>query len=400
MPAEIHDIIFKDMGFQDALSLLYSCKVLFVRMVPLIYENVNLSTHNRERVETTSPTGGGTQWADVRPIQPPPTTIIRRQHSFLLSLLRDPERGKYVRSFTWTLIFASDLKGDGLPLAADEILQYPETKIWDAFQSMVNVENLDFASLHGYYAPYLMQCPSSLFSSAISIRLLGRFSFRLASAILHSVDATKLEWLSLDDVQDWGQHADGTPNSLSEGYNLDVRVEDKNPDGNRGLVFPGSMRGLLPLLKGRCLSLTSLFLRRHLQAENSSRIKSWSAPADEEVYSEWAAFIESVKPTLECLTIEHGSDVTVGRFMIPQIVSPPIETHFGHIVYPVIVKGPWPSLQRLELRSTALVGSPDRHERWQEAREAIGPRAELVAWGPRKPCPKFNGFEFIYDSDQ
>ena len=398
MPAEIHDIIFESIEFKDALSLSYCCKTLFVRMVPLIYENVNLSTHNRERVETTSATGGGTRWADVRPIQSPPAAMIRRQHSFLLSLSRDPERGKYVRNFTWTLVFASDLNGDGISLPANEVLQYPETKIWDAFWSMVNVEKLDFASLHGYYAPYLLQCPSRLFSSAVSVRLLGRFSFRLASAILHSVDATKLEYLSLDDVQDWGQHADGMPISLSEAYNLDGRMEDKNPHGGRGLVFPGPMRGLLPLLEGQCLSLTSLFLRRPAETENRSRVKFWSSAADEEVYSEWAAFIESVKPTIQYLGIEHGRDVTIGRSMAFRTESHPIETHFGNHVYPTLVKGPWPSLRRLELSSTGLGGGPDWHERWQKARQALGPRAELMARRLRKPCPKFNGFDFIYDS--
>ena len=399
LPAEIHEIIFDDIEFHDALSVAYSSKELFLRLAPRVYEYVDLSTHNRERVETTSLTGGGTQWADVRPIRPPPAAMIRRQRSFLLSLLSDPGRGKYVRNFTWTLVFASDLKGDGVPIPADEILQYPETKIWDAFQCMVNVERLDLASLHGCYTPDLMQCPSSLFSSAILIRLLGRFSFRLASAILHSVDATQLEWLSLNDLQDWGQDADGTPMSLSEGRNLDGRIEHKNPDGSRGLVFPGPMRGLLPLLEGRCHSLISLFLRRPVEVETYSRVQSWSGAADEEVYSEWAAFIESVKPSLKFLAIEHGSEVIVDSRIAPWRISPPMETRFGRIVYPTIVKGPWPSLRQLELKSTGLGGGPAWPERWDVARAALLPRANLVDWGPDKPCPKFNGFQFVYVND-
>lgn len=128
--------------------------------------------------------------------------MIHRQHSFLLSLLRYPEHGKYVRHLAWTLSFAPGIKGEGNQLLNGDILQVPETKFWEAFESMTNVENLDLASLHGCCTPYLMQCPSILFPSAVSIRLLGRFPFRLASAILHSVDATRLQQLCLDDVQD------------------------------------------------------------------------------------------------------------------------------------------------------------------------------------------------------
>lgn len=101
---------------------------------------------------------------------------------------------------------------------------------------------------------------------------------------------------------------------LSEGCCLVSREEQKAPDGSRGIVFPGPMRGVLPLLEGRCLSLTSLFLRKAGQMYRSNkRTRYWSAAADEEVYSEWAAFIESVRPTLEVLVIEQGTSSMVQR---------------------------------------------------------------------------------------
>jgi hypothetical protein len=398
LPTELHNVIFESCEQHDLLSLAQSSKALFLRTVPLIYRYVDLSTHNRE----PDFTGERDQWADVHPLRPPPVTMIHRQHSFLLNLLRYPEHGKYVRHLTWTLTFASDIKGEGNHLLTEDILQVPETKIWEAFENMANVQKLDLASLHGCCTPYLMQCPSSLFSSAVSIRLLGRFPFRLASAILHSVDATKLQQLCLDDVQDWGQRADGTPMPLSEGYCLVGKEEHKTPDGSRGIVFPGPMRGLLPLLEGRCLSLTSLFLRKAGQMYRSNmRMRYWSAAADEEVYSEWAAFIESVRPTLEVLVIEQGTSSMVQR---PNRISGPgrpMDIRFTRFVVPSLASGGWSSLQRMELRGTGVEKRPQRRENLAAIQGAIGPSAELVIipWA-RKPCPKFNGFDSVPDFGQ
>lgn len=186
LPTEIHNVVFESCEQHDPLSLAQSSKALFLSIVPLIYRHVDHSTHNRK----PDFTGERDRWADVHPLGPPPATMIHRQHSFILGLLRYPEYGKYVRHLAWTLMFASDIKREGTPLLAEDILQFPETKIWGAFENMVNVEKLDFASLHVGCTPYLIQCPSSLFSSSVSVRLLGRFSFQLTSTILHSVDAT------------------------------------------------------------------------------------------------------------------------------------------------------------------------------------------------------------------
>ncbi len=394
LPTEIQDVIFESCGQHDLLRLGQASKALFLSTVPLIYRYVDLSTHNRELAESPSTR---VQWADVHPLLPPPVTLIHRQHCFLLTLLRYPEYGKYVRHLTWTLIFASDIKRESTPLPADKIFQYPETKIWDAFQYMVNVEKLDFASLHAYCTPYLMQCPSSLFSSAISIRLLGRFSFRLASAILHSVDATKLEQLCLDDVQDWGQHADGTPMPFSEGNHLAGREEHRNPDGSRGIVFPGPMRGLLPVLEGRCLSLTTLLLRKAGQKYTSSKKTGfWSASADEEVYSEWAAFIESVKPTLKVLVVEQGTNSMVQRQNHISGPGRPMDIRFTRYVVPSLASGGWSHLKRMEVRGTGVEKGPQKRENCEAIQRAIGPSAELVIirWA-QKPCPRFNGFDCI-----
>lgn len=80
--------------------------------------------------------------------------------------------------------------------------------------------------------------------------------------------------LSLNYVQDWGQHADGTPMQSSEGYYFVDSTDHENRYGSRGVVRPGSMRGLLPSIESRCLSLTSLFsagLARSLVVQGVSR---------------------------------------------------------------------------------------------------------------------------------
>ena len=405
LPAEILDVICESCQQHDLLSLNRLSRALYRITAPLLYRLVNVSTHNREHATIPRSSTGMELWADVDPLCPPPVAMIRRQHSFLITLLMHPGYGRYVRSFTWTLIFASDIKGEGARLPAEKILQYPETKIWEAFRSMVNIEKLDLASLHYYYKPYLLECPSSLFSSASSIRLLGRFSFRLASAIVHAVDATKLKQLSLDDVQDWGQYADGTPTPASEGRNLNRRTEHQNPDGTRGLVFSGPMRGLLPLLKDRCLFLTHLFLRKAGQIENSPRMKNWSAPVDEEVYAEWAAFIESVKSSLKVLILEHGTATVIQhrRNRMTGDSGRPMDIRARRFLLSVLTNGGWSSLQKMELRGIGVERGMQRHldQNVQAIEGAIGPSAELVMvkWA-QKPCPKFNGFEFVPYFDQ
>lgn len=392
LPTELHNVIFESCEQHDLLSLAQSSKALFLSTVPLIYRYVDLSTHNRE----PDFTGERDQWADVHPLRPPPVTMIHRQHSFLLSLLRYPEHGKYVRHLTWTLTFASEIEREGTRLLAEDTLQFPETKIWNAFESMVNVEKLDLASLHVLCTPYLAQCPSSLFSSSVSIRLLGRFSFQLASAILHSVDATKLKQLCLDDVQDWGQHTDGTPMLSSDGYDLGGRTEHKNPDGSRGIVFPGPMRGLLPVLEGRCLSLTFLFLRKAGQICGCRPKNFLPTPADEEVYSEWVAFIESVKSTLKILIIEQGTNTMIQRPMCLKGGIRRMDARFRRMVIPCLESGGWSSLQRMELRGTGIETRSGRNGNVEAVQKAIGPTAELVVgqWA-EKPCPMFHGFDFV-----
>lgn len=127
----------------------------------------HLSTHNPPPLEYHSYPGGETPWANVHPLHPPPATMIHQQQSFLLALLKYPEYGQCVRYFRWTLMFASNIKGEGGPLPAKEILQYSEIETWDAFKGMVNIQKLDFVSLHANCTPYLLECPSSLFSSAL-----------------------------------------------------------------------------------------------------------------------------------------------------------------------------------------------------------------------------------------
>lgn len=55
-------------------------------------------------------------------------------------------------------MFASNIKGEGGPLPAKEILQYSEIETWDAFKGMVNIQKLDFVSLHAKCTPYLLEC--------------------------------------------------------------------------------------------------------------------------------------------------------------------------------------------------------------------------------------------------
>ena len=86
--------------------------------------------------------------------------------------------------------------------------------------------------------------------------------YGLATSILYSIDPSKLERLALDNLQDEGQYADGSPMNYDDGSNPQAHTQTINPDGSRGFVFPGPIRGVLKPLEGRCTALKHLLLRK------------------------------------------------------------------------------------------------------------------------------------------
>lgn len=155
----------------------------------------------------------------------------------------------------------------------------------------------------------------------------------------------------------------------SEGYDLDGKIEHETSDGSRDIVFPGPMRGLLPLLEGQCLSLTFLFLRKAGQICGCRPKNFPPAPADEEVYSAWVAFIEYVKLTLKVLIIEQGTNTMIQRPMCLKGGIRRIDARFRRIVIPCLESSGWSSLQRMELRGTGIETRSRGTRMWKRFRK-------------------------------
>jgi hypothetical protein len=176
-------------------------------------------------------------------------------------------------------------------------------------------------------------------------------SYPLLMAFLQ-MDPAQLVSLELDNIQDLGQLQDGKyfPSMLD----LSATPESSKPNGIR---HPGCMRGHLRQLEGRCVNLRHLSLRSVGQDDPYSRM--WSSGKDEERYSEWGSFIESLKGTLVSLKIKQGTEpedlrehstrelyTSVNQF---GQVGGPMDSQFLKLLLPVLARGPWSKLQSMTI---------------------------------------------------
>lgn len=392
---EILDICAAHKGALYNLSL--TSKFIQNTCLPLLYRDVDLSTHNRGRLVEEEGACCWEVWADADGDYVPDNARLR-QYSFLRTLTAHPEYGAFVRSFAWTLIWT------GSPYDTSE-LDDIEFAIWDVFSSLTNVRDLDLASLHyNDRERFIRQNPRQLFSSAVRVRLLGWMHYGLVMSILYSVDPSKLEHLALDNLQDEGQYADGSRIWSDDPKYVRDHTETLNPDGSRGFVFPGPMRYILKPLEGRYTALKSLLLRKAGQEQISGEddVVLWSPDIDDAVYSEWASFLSSVEPTLEVFIFEHtrapkwGGSGRCGRSRWrPRQRIRPMDERFRRLFLSVLLAGSWPRLQRMEIRGVGRwedVPSLDEETKVR-LREAVGSRALLILEEEEsRPCKKFSGF--------
>lgn len=375
----------------ELLSLSRTCHRLLNICIPFIYDTVDLSTHNRGIVEMI---GSSPVWSDDSMLGPPSESTIRQQRVFLDTLTKHPEYGKYVCSFTWTLVLhlwipEEQRHEDAEPPApVTGFLHYPDTEIWRVLQKLNNVRVLDLGSVHPYPdCPVARSAPPCLFAKATSIRLLGSMSYDLATSVLHKVDPTKLRRLELDNLMDWGQLYDGSHYSIEVSMQR-PRIESTKPNGDRGVVFPGPMRGLLGKLEGRCLSLEFLAYRRLGQADY--REGYFVPELDEKSYAEWARFLRSVKGTLAEFVFEQGQSSNedynnlVGRYIGGYR---PMDNRFKQYLFPVLLSEGWKVLKYMEIRGIGqaeddlVLSQGDL----AQLREAVGPDVELViSWKATK----------------
>ncbi|MCJ1417230.1 hypothetical protein MMC32_003572 [Xylographa parallela] len=349
----------------------------------LLYKNVDISFHDNGYFEPSHPFATGYVYDTDEP--------VLRQHAFLQTLTDRPAYGHFVRSFKWTLSWTpKDV--NKWPSDPQEI----ELTTWNVLRSLTKVTTVDFGCVESIdYGDYTRQYPASLFPAARSIRLCGNMYFGLAAAIIHSVDPATLESITLDNLQDVGQYPNGLPIVEDHRFDLSLIKETSRPDGSRGLVFPGPMRGILRPLQGRCLNLKDLYIRKCgqklIELESWGCSRRWSNKADEEVYMECASFLDSVKSSLQSFHFEQGHEAPApGKVVVLQFIRP-MDDRFRCFILPVILSGNWTQLQRLEIKGVGTWrGIPTISEEIiAQIKDAVGLHTNVIIADEAKSLWKF-----------
>ncbi|MCJ1390771.1 hypothetical protein MMC18_003632 [Xylographa bjoerkii] len=386
-PDDILLEIFRTCLFHPAIlvNLCQVSKRFQTLCTPFLYKCVDISFHDEVKLINHSGYFFQREY-DPNPSRP-------RQHAFLHTLKSRPEYGPLVRSLKWTLDWSI------IDVCVDTCYEYKlpdiEYSTWDVFSSLTNIQNLDLGCVNDVFAPFMHENPPMLFPAARRVRFFGNMHLGLVSSILHTGDPVRFESLSIDDLQDVGQYPNGIPIYPDDhGIELDRIRESTNPDGTRGLVFPGPMRGVLGPLLGRCTALKSLVLNKFGLECNNYRGDDLPEKLDTSVYVEYSDFLDSVKSQLEVFRFEQGvpAQPTKGRTRdytpggVYQAIRP-MDQDFLTFILPIILAGGWSKLRKMEIRGIG---------RWKDRpalsecmkiqiREALGPNVTCIIEEEARP---------------
>ncbi|PVH80062.1 hypothetical protein DL98DRAFT_588842 [Cadophora sp. DSE1049] len=351
---ELQELVARNCEAHELLALAQTCSSLHGLAIRALYYDVDISVHNLPGYFPCF--YGGT--VDVLAQNPRAElgsraqTCHKRQDMFVDALKLHPEHGQRVVRLTWTYFDRWD------PVAEEFLNDEP---LWVALQVLKAVKYLDFAVLTWQRE---LVPPPPLFPRAQHIRLLGEMSFAFVRAILLSSDPENFISLDLDNLQDYGEFHGGDFVNLAD---LSLIPEHEDDQGNPVVRHPGTMRGHLRRLEGRCRNLRRLSLRS--VGNDDHRDAKWSQTIDEARYQEWAAFIHSTRFTLECLTIEQGLEPTqtnIGRCRPQRIhYGLPMEDRFIDHLLPTLLTGSFPKLKDLRVYG---IGAPPRSEMVQAFR--------------------------------
>ena len=387
---------------RDVLSFALVSRFVNTIAVPVIYGTVDLSIHNRGRVRDRDGGGNLTHYQHSRSYRcdDVPSLALTKQEKFLDQVRQHPEYAGYVQSLCWTLLLLAEPEwhretriwpllntGRTYPLLGRD--DRPILHIWEVFQSLINVKTLDLAYLsHDHSHPLASAFPNALFPSATSIRLSGVFDYALAASIL-AANPAKLRHLIWDNVQQPKQDRSlFRQTNLRQPYHQqraghwnDLTLFSGKPDFY--FSWPGPMHNLLGSLIGRCTNLTSLEL--HNPGERGPRYTSGRSEMtpiysalDEDIYFEWAEFIQSHKRTVQHLLWEQGPhDYRIWTSELLPLGSKLeriMDERFQRIVGPVLMNDPssWPNLKSLSVRGFKI--GDGQRSRIQEVEELLSAR--------------------------
>ena len=213
LPTELLLTAIEYCGIQDISALGGASKTHYGICRPIIFQNVDLSIHNRGQVKCTF----GTQlkyihltWKDSSNMQCNniPPNMQKRQEAFLSALIENPDLALSVKHFSWTVLLLDSNRRTAVgpdPFAINQSVSLdaksPFNKIWDVFTSLTNAKTLDLAWLTRDLAtPLIDSIPPTLFPAATSVRLAGVMPHALAVSILLT-NPQKLLHLDLDNLQ-------------------------------------------------------------------------------------------------------------------------------------------------------------------------------------------------------
>ena len=317
LPPDVLQLVFQQLvGDNEALlNISLTCSAWRSLARPSVYRVVDISSHNNGRQFQLE--------CEMRPLvyadydgEYRPRNLVSRQRAFLRLMVNEPQLARYVRSFTWTLIW----------LDFDEVdLIDIDLQTWSVFGRMTNVTCLDLASLHrNEDDEYIRENPAALFPKVTDLRLLGWMHRGLVRSILKSLDPGKLQSLRLDYLEDEGAF----PNGESLGEHTATRLahhakrmdtshdpHPKTTDGSniyhddlilrqetgKAFVFPGPMWLPLHLLSTNGMESLSRLHVKVRPFDMYTDLRSY-----ETLFQQTASFAAKVRNTLRSLVIVFG----------------------------------------------------------------------------------------------
>ena len=323
MPELVPDVlqlVFRHLAGDNAtlLNVSLTCRAWRSLALPVVFQIVDVSSHNNGRQPQHESSVRPLVYADYDG-EFRPQNLVSRQRAFLRLVTDKPELARYVKSFTWTLIWLDNWWESN---SDDDTLKEIDRQAWDVFGGMVNVTHLDLASLHHVDEDeYIRQNPAMLFPNVEDLRLLGWMSRGLVRAIITSLDPRKLRSLKSDYLEDEG----ALPNGESLGEDISIRYAHHASSGNpfknwrpetndgseiydddliirqetgNAFVFPGPM--WLPLY---LLSTHAMVSLTHLQVKVAPFSRSVDVRAYNTLFRQTSSFITKTRETLKSLII-------------------------------------------------------------------------------------------------
>lgn len=323
LPSEIHVRVARHCKNSDLINLSLVSKRLHFTCLHVLYRHVNLEIDRQVSSFT------------IHQEHALMMAIFKRQKRLVHTLLARPEYGKYVRSLKGTLYTnVFDIR-----FGMDE-KYISEAELWRAVGLLTHVQSVHVGTKNCFsncLTEVLTKIPSLLFQSATSVTLEGKMQYGLAKSILNAINPAMLKHLRLDLVQDRNS---GPPRRGQ-------MPGDTGEDGR--IIAYGATSGLLTTLTGRCTALQTLILRRIGQV--AQRSIEWRTAAEEAAYMESAAFIHSIRRTVEKLTFDQVEEfLGIRGFTNGPGVLRIMDKTFRRLMLPTIISGDWPCLTAIHFR--------------------------------------------------